>query len=229
ENLTDHVYRAVKERILSQDIEIGTRLQDEGLAAQLGVSRTPVREALMRLHRDGLVDIIPRSGTRVRSFTDSDIDEIYDLRIVLESLAVRKATPRLTDQTIAHLRELHEKAETALAGGNFRPALEFDREMHASIIDACGNRRLQHFMAIINDYVTLFRNRGARTPFHRGFTYRHREIIRARERRDQEAASQALAEHIEIARKELFRDVQQRRQGLTPTESRTRLPKHRGR
>jgi DNA-binding GntR family transcriptional regulator len=66
ENLTDHVYRAVKQRILSQEIEIGTRLRDETLAAQLGVSRTPVREALMRLHRDGLVDIVPRSGTRVR-------------------------------------------------------------------------------------------------------------------------------------------------------------------
>jgi len=227
ENLTDHVYRAVKQRILTQDIEIGTRLRDEALAAQLGVSRTPVREALMRLQRDGLVDIIPRSGTRVRSFTDSDIEEIYDLRIVLESLAVRNATSRLTDETIARLRELHEKAETALAGGNFRPALEFDREMHAAIIDACGNGRLQQFMANINDYVTLFRNLGARTPFHRGFTYRHCEIIRALERRDPKAASHALAEHIETAKKEVFRDVQQRRQTLPENGSNARAVRRR--
>jgi DNA-binding GntR family transcriptional regulator len=220
ENLTDHVYRAVKQRILTQEIEIGTRLRDEALAAQLGVSRTPVREALMRLHRDGLVDIVPRSGTRVRSFTDSDIDEIYDLRIVLESFAVRKATSRLTDDAIARLRELHQKAEAALEAGNSRPALEFDREMHAAIIDACGNTKLQKFMAIINDYVTLFRNLGARTPFHRGFTYRHADIIKALERRDPEAAARALSEHIETAKRELFRDVQHQRQTHIETETR---------
>jgi DNA-binding GntR family transcriptional regulator len=229
ENLTDHVYRAIKQRILTQEIEIGTRLRDEELATQLEISRTPVREALMRLHRDGLVDIIPRSGTRVRSFTHSDIDEIYDLRIVLESFAVRKATSRLSDDAIARLRELHEKAETALAAGNSRPALDFDREMHAAIIDACGNTRLQQFMAIINDYVTLFRNLGARTPFHRGFTYRHREIIQALERRDPNAAAGALAEHIETAKRELFRDVRRRRQLQPNTGSGTRHPRHRRR
>jgi DNA-binding GntR family transcriptional regulator len=211
ENLTDHVYRAIKERIVAQEIEVGSRLRDEELAVQLGVSRTPVREALMRLHRDGLVQIVPRSGTRVRTFTEQDIEQIFDLRIALESLAIQKATSRLTDDEIARLRTLHERAETALKSGNTRPALDFDHEMHAAIIKASGSTRLQEFMATINDYVALFRNLGARTPFHRGYTYRHREIVRALERRDPVTAVRALSEHIQAARTELFRDIRQRR------------------
>lgn len=216
EKLTDHVYRAIKERIVAQQIEVGTRLRDEDLAAQLGVSRTPVREALIRLHRDGLVQIVPRSGTRVRTFTENDIEQIFDLRIALESLAIQKAISRISDDAVARLRELHDKSEAALKSGNTRPALEFDHEMHAAVVDASGNARLQEFMATINDYVALFRNLGARTPFHRGYTYRHREIVRALERRDSVAAVRALSEHIEKAKNELFRDVRRRREIKQP-------------
>src|SRR5262245_35638355 len=89
-NLTDRVYRAIKDRLLSQEIEVGSRLREDDLAAQLGVSRTPIREALMRLAQEGLVEIAPRSGTHVCTFTPDDIEQIFDLRIALESLAVRK-------------------------------------------------------------------------------------------------------------------------------------------
>jgi DNA-binding GntR family transcriptional regulator len=211
ENLTDRVYRAIKDRILAQHIEVGSRLYDDELAAQLRVSRTPVREAIIRLSREGLVDIIPRSGTHVRTFTEQDIEQIFDLRIALEALAARKATPRIPPDQIASLRKLHARAEAALKAGDATVSLEFDRKMHCVILEWSGNRRLQDMMAMINDFVALFRNLGARTPFHRGYTSRHREIMRALERRQPEAAATALAEHIEVARKELFRDFQRRK------------------
>lgn len=210
ENLTDKVYQAIKERILNQDIEVGARLRDEELASQLGVSRTPIREALLRLAREGLVTMVPRSGTHVRTFTGEDIEEIFDLRVALESLAVRKAAGRLPAADLARLRELHQAAERAIAAGDIGPALEFDYEMHRLILEACGNRKLQEIMRTINDLVTLFRNLGARTPAHRGFTYRHKEIMRALTRRDPEAAARALTEHIEVARREVFRDFADR-------------------
>jgi DNA-binding GntR family transcriptional regulator len=210
-NLTDRVYRAIKERILSQDIEVGSRLRDEDLVAQLGVSRTPVREAIMRLAQEGLVDVVPRSGTYVRSFTKDDIEEIWDLRVALEALAVRRAAMRLDVQEVERLRAMHREAEAALQTGRTKLVLAFDQEMHRVILHASGNRRLQEAMGRINDLVELFRNIGARTPFHRGYTYRHREILEALERRDAAAAAQALAEHIEMSKRELFRDFEQRK------------------
>jgi DNA-binding GntR family transcriptional regulator len=219
ENLTDRVYRAIKDRILSQEIEVGSRLYDDELAAQLRVSRTPVREAIMRLSREGLVDIIPRSGTRVRTFSEQDIEQIFDLRMALEALAARKATPRIPQGQIASLKRLHARAEAALKAGDTTVSLEFDRKMHDMILEWSGNSRLQDMMATINDFVALFRNLGARTPFHRGYTARHREIMRALERRQPEAAAAALVEHIEVARKELFCDFERRKLLTSGTET----------
>lgn len=209
-NLTDQVYRAIKHRILSNEFEVGSHLRDEELAAQLGVSRTPVREAVLCLSREGLVEIIPRSGTRVRRFTEQDIDEIFDLRIALEALAIRKAAVRLERAQVQQLHAMHEAAQSALKKGDTKPALEFDSQMHRTILQAAGNQRLQQMMTTINDCVTLFRNIGAGTPFHRGYTYRHRDLVRALKRRDPDLAARLMSEHIEVAKKELFRDFRHR-------------------
>jgi DNA-binding GntR family transcriptional regulator len=221
-NLTDQVYQAIKHRILSNELEVGSRLRDEELATQLGVSRTPVREAILRLSGEGLVEIIPRSGTRVRHFTEEDIEEIFDLRIALEALAIRKAAVRLEPAQVQQLRASQEAAEAALGKGETTPALDFDSQLHRTILQAAGNQRLQEMMATINDCVTLFRNIGAGTPFHRGYTYRHRDLIRALERRDPELAARFMAEHIETAKKELFRDFRHRKL-LTSGDEQARL------
>lgn len=209
-NLTDRVYDLLKSRILSQDIELGARLRDEDLAAQLGVSRTPVREALMRLHREGLVDVVPRSGTMVRQFSESDVHEIYDVRMALESLAIHRAAKGLRANQLRYLRQMHERAEAAFKHHDFHPLLEFDRELHRLTLEASGNRKLQKIMATINDFVSLFRNLGARLPAHRGFNYRHREIMQALQRRNSDAAARALAEHVEGAKEQLLRDLRER-------------------
>jgi DNA-binding GntR family transcriptional regulator len=170
-----------------------------------------VREAILRLNREGLVDVFPRSGTQVRRFTERDIEEIFELRTALETLAIRKAVPRLSPAMLARLTELYEHAEAAIKVGDPKPALDFDTEMHRAVLQACDNHRLQQSMATINDFVILFRNIGAGTPFHRGFTYRHREIVSALERRDPDLAARMLAEHIDAAKTEVFRDFRQRK------------------
>lgn len=210
ETLTDRVYRQIKEKILTQHIPLGAKIRDEDLAVQLGVSRTPVREAIRNLIRDGLVEVVPRSQTRVRHLTEDDIEELFELRIALETLAARKAAERMPRAQVRHLRRMQEAAEVGLKKGRVEPALEFDQAMHRTILEASGNRRLQEMMMTINDYVTLFRSIGARTPSHRGFTFRHREIVRALEREDGEAASRALAEHIMMAKEQTQRDFQER-------------------
>jgi DNA-binding GntR family transcriptional regulator len=208
--LTLRVYRAIKERILSGEIPLGARLHDEDLGAQLGVSRTPVREALMTLTREGLVEIVPRSQTRVRTFTEHDLEEIFDLRSALETLAVRRSADRLRPEQIERLRGMYRKSEAALKRGNPKPVFEFDGELHRTILEASGNRRLQDMMVTINDYVVLFRNISATTTTHRGHTARHSDILRALEHGDAEGAARALAEHLLVAKEQTLRDFVQR-------------------
>jgi DNA-binding GntR family transcriptional regulator len=227
--LTESVYRSIKEKILNHELALGARIRDEDLAEQLGVSRTPVREAIGILIRDGLVESVPRSQTRIRTLSEDDIEEIFDLRIALESLAARRAAERMDRTIVQRLRDMHEAAEAALKDGNPGPALKFDGEMHRAILAASGNERLKEMMVNINDYVTLFRNLSARTPAHRGFNFRHKEIVKALEREDGENASKYMAEHIMVAKVETQRDFEQqhlKESGETPqAKSKTRAAK----
>ena len=131
----------------------------------------------------------------------------------------RKLACRRLLAKLRRLRDMHEQAEAALKKGDTHPALVFDSEMHLAILEASGNQRLQEMMSTITDFVVLFRNIGAGTPFHRGFTYRHRDIVRALEHRHPDVAARMLTEHIEVAKRELLRDFHQRKL-LDPVEKR---------
>ena len=209
ETLTDSVYKSIKKQILSHELALGSRIKDDEIALQLGVSRTPVREAIHSLIRDGLVEAVPRSRTRVRTLSEADINEIFDLRIALESLAAALCADRIPPPELEHLNHLHSLAEAGLKRDDSRPALHFDREMHRVILEYCGNNRLVAIMHNINDYVTLFRNLSERTPAHRGFNYRHREIMRALNKEDGEAAARAIEDHIRMAKEQTQRDFEQ--------------------
>jgi DNA-binding GntR family transcriptional regulator len=227
ETLKDSVYKSVKKLILTHELPLGSRIKDDEIAHQLGVSRTPVREAIHSLIRDGLVEAKPRSQTRVRMLSESDIDEIFDLRIALESLATRLSIERIPSAELERLNHLHTLAEAGIKKNDSRPALHFDSEMHSVIIKNCGNNRLIAIMQNINDYVTLFRNLSERTPAHRGFNYRHREIVRALNREDGEAAARAIEDHILMAKEQTQRDFVQHqlhnsKEGRPQTEKRRR-------
>lgn len=210
-SLTDRVYSAIKEQILNQDIPVGARLHDEQLQLELGVSRTPIREALSKLTREGLVEVIPRSRTRVRTFSEDDINQIFDVRIALETLAARKAVEHLGPDKLRELRKLYEESEKSLKHGNPEPALRFDVEMHRMILEASGNSWLQNIMSTINDFVVLFRNIGASNPSHTRFNHRHGEIVQALEQKDCASAVRFLVEHIAVAQEETVRDFRQKR------------------
>jgi DNA-binding GntR family transcriptional regulator len=209
--LTDNVYQALKRQILKLELAPGTRIRDEDIAAQLGVSRTPVREAILGLIRDGLVEVVPRSKTRVCTLSETDINQIFDLRIALESLAARLSAGRVPAGELANLDRLYRRAEAGLKGGDARSSLEFDHAMHQLILEYCGNPRLISMMGTVNDFVTLFRNLGAQTPTHKGFNYRHREILLALKRADGAAAAKAVEEHILMAKQQTQHDFQQAR------------------
>ena len=152
--LSDVVTDDLRDAILSHDLEPGMRIAEDGLAVQLGVSRGPVREALMRLEREGLVTIERHKGARVASWTATDIEEIYSMRKVLEVLAFewacKNATPddlQAMDDVIDRYSRLTEKQRTP------REVSKMDLEFHSTVFVAAHHERLNKTWEILRSQI----------------------------------------------------------------------------
>ncbi|MEA1963561.1 MAG: GntR family transcriptional regulator, partial [Candidatus Aerophobetes bacterium] len=133
-NLSEDVYEAIKRRLGDKDLKPGTKIKEEELAEELGVSRTPVREAISKLEREGLVEIIPRYGTFVANLSPEDIEEIYDLRGALEGLAIKLSFLKLDREKfhkkLLEISEFHHKCKSYVEKGNFEPFIKADIAFH---------------------------------------------------------------------------------------------------
>lgn len=137
------IYRAVRERILSNDIESGSRLVLRDIASQYQASDIPVREALRMLERDGLVETVPYRGARVTSLTTREVEETYFIRSHLESIATGLAAERITDAEIEELEVLMTRMREAVDSQNGPEFSDLNREFHQTIIATCGNEMLR--------------------------------------------------------------------------------------
>src|SRR5579885_86782 len=155
----DHAYEMIWRRLITTGGQGGQRLSDAVLAAQLGVSRTPVRQALHRLAQDGLVLADPRRGFWVRTFTVQDIHEIYDLRAHLEDLALRQAAPRLSPTDLQQQLALIHAARSRLPSLPVAEFMSCDLRLHNALIHASGNGRLIRFLATLRSQHGLFQVR----------------------------------------------------------------------
>ncbi|MER6898449.1 GntR family transcriptional regulator, partial [Amycolatopsis sp. NPDC000740] len=160
------------------------------LADQLGLSRAPVRQALLRLAEDRLVVSKPQSYTRVAEFDAGDVRDAVRLVRALHELAVREALPRLGQREIAEMREANDRFREAVAEGDVGKAIEADDELHEIPVRACGNRAVA---ATLDRYTPLLRRleyaRFSSLPAHRSVT-RHEELIDALESGDEKTAAQ---------------------------------------
>ncbi len=129
-NIDSRIYDILTEQIVSGVLAPGTRITEEQFAAELGVSRTPVREAMRRLAQDELVELLPRRGIRVKQLSRNDAIEIYEIRSELEALAARRAATKMTAQDIKALEAQAVKAKADLAEGNAEAAFAFDAAAH---------------------------------------------------------------------------------------------------
>jgi DNA-binding GntR family transcriptional regulator len=137
------IYRALRERILSNEILSGTRLVLRQLANEYDSSDIPVREALRMLERDGLVEMVPYRGARVTTLTAREIEETYFIRGHLESIATGLAAERITDEELATLDELMVRMRAAVADRDGPRFSDLNHEFHATIVGACGNEMLR--------------------------------------------------------------------------------------
>jgi GntR family transcriptional regulator, rspAB operon transcriptional repressor len=212
---SDEVYESLRQAILTHVFLPGQRLQIQDIAAKLGVSLTPVRQAIQRLSTEGLIEVQPRSGTYVASLSATDIEETFDIRCALECLAAEKAVERITDEELRHLRELLVALQKPAQEEEAIRQHEADNyEFHATLLRAAGNRRLMDMVESLKANIQM--TRVHQVEGYRGDRFaqeqiEHEAIYRALEARDSAALQTALRRHILRAKESLIAGIREKR------------------
>lgn len=219
-SLNELVYRRLRDQILWGAIPSGTALSVRKLSERLGVSPMPVRDALRRLAADELVDVTPRSSTRVTQISPERVQEMAEIRSCLEALAARLAVSHLTRADIQRLKRMLEKLEWAASRDRPEEWHHWNQEVHLLIFRKCGNSLLQrmaqdlwerNFQLFTGRAVTQAGFRQRRSP-------EHRRIFRAILRRDPDATEAAWRNHVRQAEMEAVEYLR----SLTPKASESR-------
>ena len=194
--------RLIRHAIIDGRLPPGRRLKEEELARELGISRTPVREALLMLHAEGLVEVAPNRGAAVRSHSVEDLDDLYQLRAVLEGYSTRRAAARLSDDDVAALRESCERFTGLVADGAEMAALVRENlEFHQTILEGAGSARLTAMVRQVIELPLVYRSYVWYSPEQQRISaHYHAQITRALEARDGERAELVMKEHIFEAR-----------------------------
>ena len=198
-------YVVLKEEIRMNQLPAGHQATEPELAMRLGVSRTTVREALIRLEAEGLIEIIPRRGARILPLRVDDMEEIYDILTSLEpAMAAKLAQFGLSDSDLGTLNEAVTEMERALEDGNLDRWAEADGHFHLGILDLYGNKRLRSYVAELSEQVHRARMvtlRLRELPFQSN--QEHRLIVESIAKGDSEGARQLFLRHRQRAAKEL--------------------------
>ncbi|MDD7969660.1 GntR family transcriptional regulator [Roseinatronobacter alkalisoli] len=185
----------------------GARLREVDLAARLGISRTPVREAIRRLEADGLVEHLPRQGATLRRLSYAEVMELYEMRAVLEGTAARLAARAASE---LELRELAGINAEMTASTNPEDIVRLNRLFHAALVNTAKNRYLQRAIAAMGRTLLIL---GRSTLFDPARiatgAQEHEELLRALQNRDGTAAEAAMRTHIEAAHRIRLRQLRE--------------------
>lgn len=204
-SLRQHIYQDLKQQIITCQLAPGQIVNEGHLAKQLGVSTTPVREALTKLHHDHLVQPIERKGYLITTLTLKDIQEIFEVRLVLERAITELATERVTDEDLQRLEHFLELEFDPQDRDAMYRQIESNRDFHMTISGIVHNDRLhEHFERVFVDaqrlqYMDLERGKGREA-----WARDHERIVDALRRRDKEAAGLAVVDALEEARTRLL-------------------------
>lgn len=155
--LRELVYEELKSLILTGKIKPGTRLMEVELAEDMGVSRTPIREAIRKLEKEGLVTIEPRRGAYASEVSVKDMEDILEVRANLEGLAAYLAAQRMTPEEKQQLNEIKEKFRQAVVEGDMADMIHHDTRFHRLIVDSSKNNHLIHMVEQLQELVLRFR------------------------------------------------------------------------
>lgn len=196
----ESVVAELRRGIIEGEHEPGSRLIETHVAESLEVSRTPVREALVRLAGEGFVDLIRNRGAFVAKWTEQDLEEIFGLRVLLESYGTALAADRIEDAQVAELEELTERMDTSLAArkhGYVEECAELNTAFHGALVAAAGNQRLSMIVSNLTQLPLIHRTISLQQPgeLQRSFA-QHRDMVSAVRRGDSQWAESLMRAHI---------------------------------
>jgi DNA-binding GntR family transcriptional regulator len=200
--LREQVHHAIVGRILREELKPGARISDSALAQELGVSRTPVREALLRLEREGFLEVDVGRGFFVKGLSADEVRDAYPILWTLEVLALRTSPPA-TRKAVAELDRIN--AELGRAGDDPERRIDLDIAWHRALLERCGNERLMQMIAalkaVIRRYEYAYMQDSGLIPVS---TRTHDEIARAVERGEVEAAVPMLENNWRFTMEQLL-------------------------
>jgi len=215
--LREGVYSYLRSAILTGRIHPEKRLVEEMVARELGVSRTPVREALHKLEREGLIQHVQKRGFAVPRETEAQVVEIFEIRSILEGYILRIACKSSTDAFLSDLRSLLKKAKRCLAQSKIEELHHFNTLFHDRIMhQVSGRERLKGLVKDVREYVLRYRSATLRFPGGAERTLKgHERIILALETGDPDLCERIMRAHIEDAKTDAIRELMERRMSTT--------------
>jgi DNA-binding GntR family transcriptional regulator len=210
---SDSILEVLRRSIVGRVFRPGDRLDVKALASQLGVSATPVKDAIGRLASEGLIEVRPRSGTYVAARTPEAVAETFEIRRALECLAAETAVDRLTPELLSRFERLVAALERPVESDAQRVAHERKNvEFHTLLVEASGNRRLAELYGSLSAHLTIARIHAQRHPGKERLEQErreHRAILEALQARDAPRLVEVLARHIRRAGSALVVDLRQ--------------------
>jgi len=204
--LRELVCEHIRQAIIDGTFAPGERLMEIQLAEEMGVSRTPVREAIRKLELEGFVVMIPRRGTYVANLSIKDINDVYEIRSSLDVLAAGLAAERITPEEVVSLQNFIKELDRHIEEGNMEKVVETDTAFHDVLYKASRNERLCNIISNLREQITGIRGTSMRYPGRLKDTQEeHRKIVEAIAARDVDRSRAAAQIHMENARRTLMR------------------------
>ena len=208
--LRDVVFNTLRQAIITGEFAPGERLMEISLANRLGVSRTPVREAIRKLELEGLVIMIPRKGAQVARITEKNLRDVIEIRTVLEEFAAVLACERIDQSGLHDLRQAHEDFISSVENGDILDIVDKDETFHDTIFRATNNDRLisiinnlrEQFYRYRMEYVKDIRQRS-------NLVEEHRELLDAISSRDSIKAKELMKTHLLNQQQEVINNIQE--------------------
>lgn len=206
--LSGKVFKRLEKLILNGKFKPGDTLNESKLSQEMGVSRTPIREALRQLEAEGLVKILPHKGAIIQGISKRDIEDIYTIRKFIEGLAVRWAIEKITEYEVEKLKELIELTEFYTNRNDMYNLEKLDSKFHELIYEASKSNPLKHTLKNFHHYVQRARISSFRTPGRaKKALEEHKQILQAIIDRDADKAEQLMYQHVKNASENLLKNL----------------------
>ena len=206
--LRDLVFNTLRQAILTGELKPGERLMEIHLADKLGVSRTPIREAIRKLELEGLVTMIPRRGAEVAQITEKSMSDVLEVRRTLDALCAELACDRISEEGLAALKDACGQFEQCVAGRDAQRMAQADVALHDIILQATGNQRLIQMVNNLAEQMYRYRFEYIKdSSQHERLVEEHKIIYQSILNKDKETAAAAARTHIDNQKKAIIRQI----------------------